>query len=84
MNTYDHLIKSGRVIDPANNIDGIMDVAITSGKIAAVEADLATLQPEAPVENEGRAVEQHGPAAQFGLAHGAAGVEVEPPLGREG
>lgn len=33
---YDLLIRGGRVIDPAQNIDGPMDVAVSSGKIAAV------------------------------------------------
>lgn len=37
---YDLLLKSGHVIDPLNNIDRKMDVAISSGKVAAVEADL--------------------------------------------
>ena len=38
---YDLLLKGGRVIDPLNGIDGVRDVAISQGKIAAVEADLA-------------------------------------------
>ena len=33
---YDTLLKGGHVIDPANNINGKMDVAITDGKIAAI------------------------------------------------
>jgi len=37
---YDLLLKSGHVIDPLNNIDRKMDVAISGGKVAAVEADL--------------------------------------------
>ena len=44
MTTYDHLIKNGRVIDAANNIDATLDLAITSSKIAAVEADLDSSQ----------------------------------------
>ncbi len=36
----DILIKNGHVLDPKNNIDGIMDVAIANGKIAAVGEDL--------------------------------------------
>ncbi|MBJ3775629.1 amidohydrolase/deacetylase family metallohydrolase [Acuticoccus mangrovi] len=32
----DLVITGGRVIDPANDIDGVMDVAIADGKIAAV------------------------------------------------
>ncbi|MBO4401264.1 MAG: dihydroorotase [Selenomonadaceae bacterium] len=34
------LIRGGRVIDPANNIDKIADVLIVDGKIAAVDADI--------------------------------------------
>jgi dihydroorotase len=37
---YDLLLKRGHVIDPLNNIDRKMDVAISGGKVAAVEADL--------------------------------------------
>jgi len=37
---YDLLLKQGHVIDPLNNIDGKMDVAISGGKVAAVAADL--------------------------------------------
>lgn len=33
---YDVLLKGGRVVDPKNGIDGVFDVAVTAGKIAAV------------------------------------------------
>ena len=36
--TFDLLLRGGRVIDPASGIDGIKDVAIRDGKIAAVQA----------------------------------------------
>ena len=32
--TYNIVIKGGHIIDPKNNIDGIMDLAISDGKIA--------------------------------------------------
>ena len=38
---YDTVITGGRVIDPARNIDDSLDVAITDGRIAAVDKDLA-------------------------------------------
>src|SRR5438477_9075421 len=38
---YDLLLKGGHVIDPANNIDGVMDVAIASGRIARVAPNIA-------------------------------------------
>jgi dihydroorotase len=37
---YDLLLKNGHVIDPANNRDGKLDVAISGGRVAAVGADL--------------------------------------------
>lgn len=37
---YDILLKNGHVIDPLNQIDRKMDVAITAQKVAAVEADI--------------------------------------------
>ncbi len=36
------LIKGGRVIDPVNNIDGIMDVLIEKGKISKVGKNIKT------------------------------------------
>lgn len=37
---FDLLLKNGHVIDPANGIDGVMDVGILQGKIARVAANL--------------------------------------------
>ncbi|MEZ5103965.1 MAG: amidohydrolase/deacetylase family metallohydrolase [Draconibacterium sp.] len=37
---YDIVIKGGHVIDPKNNIDGNMDIAIASGKIAHVSDNI--------------------------------------------
>ena len=39
--TYDLIIRGGRVIDPSLRIDGIRDVAIAQGRIAAVAANIA-------------------------------------------
>ena len=38
--SFDLLLRGGRVICPASGIDGVRDVAIRSGKIAAVQADI--------------------------------------------
>ncbi len=40
MATYDLILSGGRVIDPSQSIDGVMDVAFTGGKVAAVGRDL--------------------------------------------
>ena len=37
---YDLLLKGGHVIDPANQIDEVRDVAVFQGKIAAVERNI--------------------------------------------
>jgi dihydroorotase len=39
--TYDLIIRGGRVIDPSVRLDAIRDVAISGGRIAAVEANIA-------------------------------------------
>jgi dihydroorotase len=39
--SYDMIIKGGRVIDPSVRLDAIRDVAISGGRIAAVEAAIA-------------------------------------------
>ena len=38
--TFDLLLRGGRVIDPTSGIDGIKDVAIRNGKVAAVQSDI--------------------------------------------
>ena len=37
---YDLVLRGGRVIDPAQGLDGVMDVAVRGGRIAAVGKDL--------------------------------------------
>jgi len=43
---YDLIIKGGRVIDPSMRVSAIRDVAIAGGRIAAVEANIATQAAE--------------------------------------
>jgi dihydroorotase len=38
---YDLIVKGGRVIDPSLRLDGVRDVAISNGRIAAVEPNIA-------------------------------------------
>jgi len=40
LHNYDIILKNGRVIDPASGLDGLMDVAIADGRIAAVQKNL--------------------------------------------
>jgi len=50
---YSIVIKDGHVIDPKNNIDGIMDVAISNGKIALVGKNIDTKQAAQVVNAKG-------------------------------
>ena len=50
---YDLLLKGGHVIDPANRIDEIRDVAVRNGKIAAVEKNLAATAAKKTVDVSG-------------------------------
>ena len=47
---YDLLLKGGHVIDPANHIDDVRDIAVFQGKIAAVERDI-------PADQAGKVVD---------------------------
>jgi len=41
MAEYELLLKGGRLIDPANNLDGTMDLALQGGRIAQVAPEIA-------------------------------------------
>ena len=50
---YDIVLRGGRVIDPANNIDGPMDVAVAGNRIAAVSPHIADPQAREVVDVTG-------------------------------
>lgn len=51
--TYDILIKGGTVIDPKNKINGIRDVAVKDGKIAAIASSLDAASARQVVDAKG-------------------------------
>lgn len=53
---YDIVIKGGRVIDPAQNLDGTMDVAINGDKIAAVDKDISSQEGKQLIDAKGKIV----------------------------
>jgi dihydroorotase len=53
---YDLLIRGGRVIDPARNVDGVADVAIAAGKIAALRPDLSASSATRTIDASGKLV----------------------------
>lgn len=53
---YDLLVKGGRVIDPAGRRDGIADVAISDGRIAAMARDLPASDAADVLDARGKVV----------------------------
>ncbi len=53
---YDILIKGGRVIDPAQNIDSQMDVAVNGEKIAAVSRNIPAKEGKKVIDAKGMVV----------------------------
>lgn len=53
---YDLILKGGRVIDPSQNIDAILDVAFADGKVAEVAADISSAGVTAVHDVSGRMV----------------------------
>lgn len=51
--TYDLLLKGGHVIDPKNDINEVMDVAIADMKIAAVQRDISGAQAKKVIDVTG-------------------------------
>ncbi len=50
---YDLLLKGGHVIDPKNNIDGVRDVALRGGRVAAVAAGLSPSEAKKTIDVTG-------------------------------
>ena len=51
--TYDILLKGGHVIDPGNNINQQMDVAVLNGKIARIERNIPSAEAKQTVDVSG-------------------------------
>ena len=50
---YDVVLKGGHVIDPANAIDGVLDVAVSGNRIAAVRANIPASEARKVVDVSG-------------------------------
>jgi dihydroorotase len=69
---YDLLLKGGHVIDPANRLDGVMDVAVSKNKIAAVQKDIPAAQAAKVVDVSGLYVTPGLIDIHFHIGHGGA------------
>jgi dihydroorotase len=69
---YDLVLKGGHVIDPANGVDGVMDVAVAKDKIAAVEKDIPATEAGKLVDVSGLYVTPGLIDIHFHIGHGGA------------
>ena len=51
--TYDLLVKGGHVLDPGQGLDGRLDIGITDGKIAAIQADIPASEAARTIQVKG-------------------------------
>jgi len=79
---YDLLLKGGHVIDPANHVDGVMDVAVSKDKIAAVEKDIPTSQAVKVVDVSGLYVTPGLIDIHVHIGHGGAPLDWFTPEAR--
>jgi dihydroorotase len=69
---YDLLLKGGHVIDPANDVDRVADVAIAEGKIAAVADSIPASEAGKVVDVSGLYVTPGLIDIHFHVGHGGA------------
>ena len=69
---YDLLLKGGHVIDPANGLDAKMDVAVSLGRIAAVQKDIPASEAGKVVDVSGLYVTPGLIDIHYHIGHGGA------------
>lgn len=79
---YDLLLKGGRVIDPANQVEHVMDVAISGGKIAAVKTDIPSNEAKKVVDASGLIVTPGLVDIHVHIGHGGAPLDWFSPSAR--
>ena len=80
--SYDLLLKGGHVIDAANNLDAVLDVAVAGGKIAAVGKDISAAQAKKVVDVAGLYVTPGLIDIHFHIGHGGAPLDWFTPQAR--
>ena len=79
---YDLLLKGGHVIDPANNVDAVLDVAIAGGKIASINKDIPANQAKKVVDVAGFYVTPGVIDLHYHIGHGGAPLDWFTPEAR--
>jgi dihydroorotase len=79
---YDLLLKGGHVIDPANHVDEVRDVAVFQGKIAAVDKNIPADQASKVVDVSKLYVTPGLIDIHYHIGHGGAPLNWFTPEGR--
>lgn len=77
---YDLLIKSGRVIDPAQNIDAKLDIAISGDKIATLAKDIPSTESQKIVDARDKIVTPGLIDVHCHVYDGVLKISVEPDI----
>jgi dihydroorotase len=80
---YDLLLKSGHVLDPANHLDAVLDLAISNGKIAAIEKDIPASSATKVVDLSGLYVTPGLIDIHYHIGHGGAPLNWFDPEARD-
>lgn len=79
---YDLLLKGGHVIDPANHLDAVMDVAVAGGKIASVAKEIPAASADKVVDVSGLYVTPGLVDIHYHVGHGGAPLNWFEPSAR--
>src|SRR5215471_19776465 len=80
--SYDLVLKGGHVMDPANNLDAVLDVAVAAGKIAVVAKDIPPGQAKKVVDVKGLFVVPGLIDIHYHIGHGGAPLDWFTPQAR--
>ena len=80
---YDLLLKNGHVLDPANHLDAMLDVAVSNGKIAAIEKDIPASSATKVVDLSGLYVTPGLIDIHYHIGHGGAPLNWFDPEARD-
>jgi dihydroorotase len=79
---YDLLLKGGHVVDPANHVDAVMDVAVAGGKIASVAKEIPAASADKVVDIAGLYVTPGLVDIHYHVGHGGAPLNWFEPSAR--
>ena len=80
---YDLLLKGGHVLDPANHLDANLDVAVSSGKIAALAKDIPASSAAKVIDVSGLYITPGLVDIHYHIGHGGAPLNWFDPEARD-